>query len=95
MHRAACLRAIVAFLERQLGEKRYAAGDRFTAADVQLGTGIGYTMNIMNALPERPVFKEYVARIEQRPAYRKAQQIDMELASRIPFFSGENAPGNV
>ena len=48
-----------------------------------------------NALPERPVFKEYVARIEQRPAYRKAQQIDMELASRIPFFSGENAPGNV
>ena len=29
------------------------------------------------------------------PAYRKAQQIDMELASRIPFFSGENAPGNV
>ncbi|MBN7759927.1 glutathione S-transferase family protein [Nitratireductor aquibiodomus] len=86
---------MVAFLERQLGENPYAAGDRFTAADVQLGTGIGYTMNIMNALPERPVFKEYVARIEQRPAYRKAQQIDMELASRIPFFSGENAPGNV
>ncbi|WP_295805987.1 glutathione S-transferase family protein [uncultured Nitratireductor sp.] len=82
---------MLAYIERRLARHPFAAGGRFTAADTQLASGINYTMNILRALPEKPVFKEYLARVETRPAFRKAQQIDMELAAKVPFFSGQEA----
>ncbi|MCR4267392.1 glutathione S-transferase family protein [Nitratireductor sp. ZSWI3] len=79
---------MVAYVERRLTAHPFAAGDRFTAADTQLASGINFTMNVLHALPERPVFKEYVARIETRPAYRRAQEKDMAMAAQVPFFAG-------
>jgi glutathione S-transferase len=73
-------------VERHLSRNEYAAGDRFTAADTQLGAAIVYTMNVMKLFPERPVFKEYAARMEARPAYQRASQRDYELAMEKPFF---------
>ncbi|MFC5586086.1 glutathione S-transferase family protein [Nitratireductor kimnyeongensis] len=82
---------MLAYIERRLENHPFAAGERFTAADTQLGSGINYTMNILRALPEKQVFKDYLARLESRPAYRKAQQLDMELAASVPFFSGQGS----
>lgn len=82
---------MVAYLERVLSERPYAAGDRFTAADTQLASSIGYTMTQLKVLPERPVFKEYLDRIEQRPAHRRAQEKDQELAMATPFFQAQFA----
>ncbi len=77
---------MVANLERRLGGSRYAAGERFSAADIQLGTAIGYTMNVMKVLPAKDVFKDYVERLEARPAHHKASQKDYEMALAMPFF---------
>ncbi|SEB36319.1 glutathione S-transferase family protein [Nitratireductor aquibiodomus] len=82
---------MLAYVELRLANNSYAAGARFTAADTQLASGINYTMNILRALPEKPVFKDYLARVETRPAYRRAQELDAELASSVPFFSGQQA----
>ncbi|EKF17521.1 glutathione S-transferase family protein [Nitratireductor pacificus] len=82
---------MVANIERRLTAHPFAAGDRFTAADTQLASGIAYTMNFMHALPERPIFKEYLARVEERPANRRAMEKDMELAAQVPFFAEAGA----
>lgn len=73
-------------IERHLSANNYAAGDRFTAADTQLGSSIIYTMNNLKLLPERPAFKAYAGRIEARPAYQAAAQRDYEIAMATPFF---------
>lgn len=82
---------MVAHLERVLRARPYAVGERFTAADTQLASSIGYTMNQLKVLPERPAFKEYMARIEERPAHKRAQEKDYGLAMAMPFFQAQFA----
>ena len=36
---------------------------------------------MFNLLPERPEFKAYVGRLEQRPALQQATALDQELAA--------------
>lgn len=50
-------------------------GDRYTAADVMLGSGVAYMLGF-KILPERPEFLEYAARIEARPARQAAKAAD-------------------
>ncbi|WP_332694688.1 glutathione S-transferase family protein [Bosea sp. (in: a-proteobacteria)] len=61
----------VANLERRLDANPYAAGERFTAADTQLGSGIHFGMNIIGALPRLPVFEAYMERMLARPALQR------------------------
>ena len=89
--RSGCSTTLSPIFERVLTERPFAAGDRFTAADTQLASTIGYTMTQLKVLPERPVFKEYMARIEERPAHKRAQQKDQELAMATPFFQAQFA----
>lgn len=84
---------LVSNMERKLAAQPYAAGDRFTIADVILGSGISYTMNILKALPEKPVFQQYVERVTDRPAYRRSAERDAALAAEIPFFQKMMAAG--
>lgn len=77
---------LVANLERRLTESAFIAGPRFSAADVQVASSVNFTMNILKVLPERPVFKDYLSRTYDRPASKRAQQIDMERARRLPYF---------
>ena len=82
---------MVANVERHLTKNAFAAGDRFTAADTHLASSVGFTMNILKVLPERQAFKDYVARIAERPAYQRAQQKDQEMAMAMPFFQKQFA----
>lgn len=75
---------MVAYLERTLTERRYAAGERFTAADVQLASGIEFTMNIIKVLPQRPAFTDYLERIGPRPASIRSKEMDTALARTVP-----------
>jgi glutathione S-transferase len=85
---------MVNYVDRVLTERPYAAGDRFTAADVQLGSSIGYTMENLKALPERPSFVAYMNRLKDRPANLRAAEIDQKLAMATPFFQKQfAAPG--
>ena len=48
----------------------YIAGDRFTAADVYVGSHVGFGLQF-GTLDELPAFVDYWARIEDRPARRR------------------------
>jgi len=77
---------LVANLERRLTAHRFAAGDAFTAADTQLASAMHFTMKVMAVLPSLPVFEDYVARATDRPAWRRAQARDAELAAANPWM---------
>lgn len=72
----------VANLAKKLGEHPYAAGERFTAADTQLGAGIHFGMNIVGVLPRLPVFEAYMGRMIERPALQRTMQKDGTLEPR-------------
>lgn len=78
---------MVANLERRLSRSTFIAGERVTAADVQIAGNIAYVMG-QKWLPERPVFTDYLARTTQRPAFVRAQDRDRALAMTVPAFAG-------
>lgn len=71
-------------LEKSLAKSPYAAGDRFTAADIQLGSSMAFTMHVLKVLPERPVFLDYLGRVLERPANQRAAKLDEELLREHP-----------
>jgi glutathione S-transferase len=54
-------------------------GDQFTAADVVIGSQLRWA-SIFKLLPERKEFTDYVARFADRPALKRAQAKDEQLA---------------
>jgi glutathione S-transferase len=82
---------MVANVERHLSQNAFAAGDRFTAADTQLASAIAFTMNVLRVLPERSAFRDYLGRTVERPAYRRAQASEQEVAMAMPFFQKQFA----
>jgi glutathione S-transferase len=80
---------MVANLEKLFTRQPYAAGDSFTAADTQFASGIHFTMNVVKVLPELEVFRDYVARATDRPAYRSYVAKETELGKQVtPPFGG-------
>jgi glutathione S-transferase len=59
----------------------YIAGERFSAADVYVGSHLIWGVQF-GSLPKRPEFDAYTARLLARPAYQKAQAIDMAPGSQ-------------
>ncbi len=74
---------VIAALETALSGGAYLAGDRFTAADVYLGSQIGWGM-MFGAIEKRPAFESYWQRISARPAAIRARQIDDALLPPRP-----------
>jgi glutathione S-transferase len=62
-------------LENELQEKNWLLGDQFTAADVLVGSSVGF-MRMFNMLPESDVLNDYADRCQARPANQKAQSLD-------------------
>ncbi len=57
----------------------YLMGERFTAADVVVGSNIRWGLGF-KLRPELPAFMRYVERLEQRPAVRRTVALDDALA---------------
>ena len=57
----------VAALEGWLAASPFVAGDRFTAADVYVGSQVGWGI-MFKTLPQRPAFVAYWDRLKDRPA---------------------------
>ena len=60
-------------LESALKRGPYILGERFSAADVYIGAQLVWGMK-MKSLEPRPVFAEYAARCEARPAFARTHQ---------------------
>ena len=62
-------------LEHALSGGGYIAGERFSAADVYVGSHVGWGM-LMGSIENRPAFADYWSRIENREARQRAEEID-------------------
>ncbi len=65
-------------LEAAVSGKTCVAGDRFSAADVYVGSQVGWGL-AFGSIEKRPAFEAYWAGICERPAYLKAKAIDTAL----------------
>jgi glutathione S-transferase len=65
-------------LENAVSKTPYLLGDKFSAADVYVGSHIGFGMQF-GQLEKRPAFESYFARISSRPAAVRANQLDNDL----------------
>ncbi|MBN8840689.1 MAG: glutathione S-transferase family protein [Sphingomonadales bacterium] len=74
---------VVDALERAVTAHPYIAGDRFTAADVYVGSHIGWGVQF-GTLPKRDAFDAYLARIMGREAAVRAREIDDALMPPQP-----------
>lgn len=76
------LDSVIDTLEAALRGRTYIAGHHFSAADVYLGSSLGWGMQF-DTIPKREAFAAYVAHLHQRPAWQRAQQIDDALIKQL------------
>ena len=69
---------MVDVLESAVSAHPYIAGDRFTAADVYVGSQVGWGLQF-GTLPKRDAFADYWARLVERAAYIRGSAIDDAL----------------
>lgn len=69
---------VVSVLDELFSGSDYACGDRFTAADVYLGSQIMFPLQF-GMLPERESFIRYRDRLQSRDAYKRANEIDEKI----------------
>ena len=69
-------------LGKYLESKPYITCDRFTAADLFVGAMVGFMLQF-NLLDPKPMFTDYVARVTDRDAYRRAKAIDGKLIAEM------------
>ena len=67
--------AVVDVLSGMLGERAYVCGDRFTAADLYVGSQVDWGLTF-GTLPDREQFRAYAERLRSREAYKAAKAID-------------------
>jgi len=51
-------------------------GERFSAADVMIGSDLNFGISLLKIVEPRPEFAAYVARCKARPAFQRAMAID-------------------
>ena len=62
-------------LELALSDAPYVCGERFTAADVYVGSSVGWGL-MFGTIEKRPVFEAYAERLQARPAALQAQRLN-------------------
>ncbi len=68
-------------LEKAVSGKAFIAGDRFSAADVYVGSQIGWGMQF-GSIDKRPAFTAYWDALSNRPAAVRAREIDDGLIAQ-------------
>ena len=73
---------VIAVLDELFSLHEYVCGDRFTAADVYVGSQLMFPMQF-KMLPERDSFLRYRDRLQARDAYKRATEIDEKLIDEM------------
>jgi glutathione S-transferase len=73
---------VTAVLDELFSLHDYVCGDRFTAADVYVGSQIMFPMQF-GMIPERDSFLRYRDRLQQRAAYKRANEIDEKIIGEM------------
>ncbi len=69
---------VVNTLAKKVSRSTYLTGETFTAADLYVGSHIGYGLQF-GSLPKLPEFSDYFARVSNRPAKVRADELDNAL----------------
>lgn len=70
-------------LELALSAGPYVCGERFTAADVYVGSSVGWGL-MFGTIEKRPVFEAYADRLRNRPASLRADAINEAFVQSKP-----------
>jgi glutathione S-transferase len=76
------IETVMSALEAALWRSEYLAGDDFTAADLYVGSALGFGM-MFGIIEKRPAFERYWQRLSARPACKRAKELDDALAPRL------------
>lgn len=71
-------------LERALSTGPFICAERFTAADVYVGSSIVWGL-MFGTMDKRAAFEAYVARLRERPAFQRAERINEERLRAQPL----------
>lgn len=74
--------AVVSVLDDLFKSRDFVCGDRFTAADVYVGSQIMFPLQF-GMLPERNSFLKYRDRLQARDAYKRATDIDEKIIDEM------------
>jgi glutathione S-transferase len=74
---------VLSVIEEALSGSDYIAGDRFSAADVYLGSHIGWGMQF-GTMEKNATFESYFDRLSARAAFKRAGEIDEALMASHP-----------
>jgi glutathione S-transferase len=69
-------------LEKAIAPGPFILGDRYSAADVYVGSQIGWGL-MVKSLEPRPAFAAYAARLSERPAFKRMTAQSEELAKKL------------
>ena len=72
------LERVLDTLEAHLSAGDWVCGERFTMADVYLGSQVDWGL-AFGTMPSRPAFEAYAARLRERDGYKVAKAIDNQL----------------
>ena len=72
--------SVMQVLAAQLKQGPWLLGARFSAADVLWGGALNFA-RMFKLVPDWPVFRDYVERVQARPAIRRAFALDEALAA--------------
>lgn len=73
---------VVGVLDTLFSSREYVCGDRFTAADVYVGSAIMWG-TLFGTLPKLDSFAAYAGRLQGREAMKRAQRIDDEVMAQV------------
>ncbi|MEP9376325.1 glutathione S-transferase family protein [Aquabacter sp. CN5-332] len=65
-------------VENLISPGPWVLGDRFSAADVMLGSDIWYGIELLKVIKDHPILEDYSARCVARPAFQRAEAIEAE-----------------
>ncbi len=74
-------------LEAAVSKSKYLAGDNFTAADLYVGSHIGFGL-MFGTLEKRPAFEKYWQLVSSRPAYARAKELDDAQVAELKKAAG-------
>jgi glutathione S-transferase len=68
-------------MESAITGRNYVLGDTFSAADVYFGSQVAWGLQF-GSIETRPAFVRYAERLQARPAYKRASEIDDKLIAQ-------------
>ena len=82
---------VVEVLDKHFTDHDYVAGDRFTAADVYVGSAIMWGTQF-GTLPQRDSFSRYTGRLTGREAQQRAGKLDDEAQAQVQVQAAQPQP---